>query len=223
VAQMEGVLKSPGEFWTALENHLKPSLSYTVLLGRNRQPRPTDAPPVLSTGIHLRLPEATAEAGFRLGAIFSIPDGARVDGVTVRVEGQPIQAVTDEDGWFRLEKLKPGRYLLVAEIGGQTYRRLVVVRGAGTGSRPDSYRDVVLDQDRQPLAGVRVSVEGTDLHTVTNADGGFGFDLAPGRYTLRLQLDDWVQRRQILVRNSAYILTLGYGGMPLPGDEAANS
>jgi len=46
VAHAEGVLKSPGEFWTALENYLKPSLSYTVTLGRERNARPTEAPPV---------------------------------------------------------------------------------------------------------------------------------------------------------------------------------
>src|SRR5262249_2899917 len=60
VGQLEGVLKSPGEFWAALENHIKPSISYVVTLGRHRKAVPTEpaeAPPVLSTGIRLQPPD----------------------------------------------------------------------------------------------------------------------------------------------------------------------
>lgn len=219
VAQMEGVLKSPGEFWTALENHLKPSLSYVVTLGLDRQAMRAGKP-VLASGISIRLPESTAEAGFRLGAVFRIPPGAKVGGVTVRVEGRRVEAIADDDGWFQLSRLAPGHYMLVAEIDGRAYRHMVAIRDPNAAARRNLYRDVVRDQDRKPLAGARVSVEETDLSTITDAEGQFSFELAPGRYVLLVELGDLVQRRQVVVRESPYTLRLEYGGVPLPKPEA---
>ena len=53
VAQLEGVLKSPGEFWTALENQLKPSISYVVTLGFDRQ-EALAGPPILTREARLK-------------------------------------------------------------------------------------------------------------------------------------------------------------------------
>jgi hypothetical protein len=53
IAQTEGVLKSPGEFWSALENHLKPSLSFVVTLALDQEAEPA-GPPVLTTRLRTR-------------------------------------------------------------------------------------------------------------------------------------------------------------------------
>lgn len=212
VAQLEGVLKSPGEFWTALENQIKPSLSYVVTLAIDREAVPAGAP-VLTTGIRMRLPEAAVDGSFRLGDLFRVERGAALGGVVVQVEGRDVRAETDAEGLFTLGGLPPGRYQLVAPIGGETQRRWVVVRGAAPRR---GYRDVILDQAGAPLAGALVEVEGTDLRVFTDASGRFTLDLAPGTYTLRISFDGWRERRRVVVRAAGYALTLGYGGRPLP-------
>lgn len=202
VAQLEGVLKSPGEFWTALENQLKPSLTFVVTLGLDREALPA-GPPVLSSGIRVRLPEAAAADGFRLYQLFRLDPGAPVGGITVRVEGGEQQAVTDDDGHFALPTLAPGRYVLLAEIGGETRRSEVVVRDPAHG-RTVPFSDTVTGQDGAPVVGVLVEVEGLGLSVITDAEGRFAFDLPPGRYTLSLQKEGWAQRREVSVRDTAY-------------------
>lgn len=219
VAQLEGVLKSPGEFWTALENQIKPSLSYIVTLGRARQPRPTNAPPVLSTGIRLSLPESTATEGFQLGAIFRLPPDLPHSGIKISVEGQSISAVSDEQGRFGLDGLAPGSYMLVARIGDRDYRRSVLIRDRAARSQRPRYSDRIYDQDGQPLGGIVVEVEGSNLRTVTDAEGRFNLDLPPGRHVLRIKFDGWSQRRQISVRDPGYQLMLHYGGRPFDQEE----
>lgn len=225
VAQMEGVLKSPGEFWTALENKLKPSLSYVVTLGRRRKAVPTDpadAPPVLSTGIRLNLPEATVAGGFRLGEVFQLPPRARVAGVTVAVEGRNTRATTDDEGFFQFEGLPPGQHTLAAQVDGRPYRRTILIRGLDAGRARRRYSDTVLDQDGRPLPGVEVEVEGRGLRAVTDKDGRFELELPPGRYTLRLWVDGWAERRQVTIRDTSakLPLTLRYGGVPFADGDA---
>ena len=225
VGQIEGVLKSPGEFWTALENKLKPSLSYVVTLGRHRKDVPTEpehAPPVLSTGIRLQLPEASGADGFRLGSVFNLPANAPLGDVTVVVKGQNKRVKTNSEGMFRLEGLAPGHYMISARIDGQTYQRTILIRGLEDSRANWRYSDVVLDQHDQPLVGVVVEVENQDLRAETDNDGRFELDLLPGRYTLRIWINGWAERRQITVRESdrKQPLTLRYGGVPLASADA---
>jgi hypothetical protein len=216
VAQMEGVLKSPGEFWTALENQIKPSLSYVVTLGLDRE-AVVAGPPVLSTGISIRLPESTSEQGFQINRIFQIKPNTTLEGISVTVAGHTVAAVTDSAGHFQLEGLPPGRYTLLARIGDQMQRRVVLLRDpAGEGNVPH-FSDVIRDQTGAPLSGVLVEIVERNLRALTDAEGRFTFDLAPGRYTLTIHCDGWTQRRQISVRNPSYMLTLGYGGRS-PGE-----
>jgi hypothetical protein len=211
VAQLEGVLKSPGEFWTALENHLKPSLSYVVMLALDRQAIGA-GPPVLTTGIRVRLPEAIADDGFRVDRIFRLEPDTRLGGVVVEVEGLDQRATTDDQGWFQLKDLAPGRYVLLARIDGRAHRREIVIRDPAASRRATRFSDIILGQDGQPVGGVAVEVESLHFRTVTDAQGRFAFDLAPGRYTLLIHLDDWTQRREIAVRDPGYTMTMYLGG-----------
>lgn len=62
--QPDGVLKSPGEFWGALENQLKPSLSYVVTLSQERE-KLVAGPPVFSwtARVGKRVPHDLADPG----------------------------------------------------------------------------------------------------------------------------------------------------------------
>lgn len=141
------------------------------------------------------------------------------------MEGQNTRVKTDDEGSFRLEGLAPGHYTLVAQLDGQVYRRTILIRGLAENRARWRYDDVVLDQDGQPLAGVEVEVEGRGQRATTDKEGRFELDLPPGRYTLRIWIDGWAERRQITVRESdrKQQLTLRYGGVPLPGDGGNNS
>lgn len=219
VAQLEGVLKSPGEFWTALENQIKPSLSYVVTLAVDREAQAA-GPPVLATGIRMRLPEAAVGGSFWLGDLFHIEQDVPLGGVAVQVEGHDVRAETDAEGQFALGGLPPGRYQLAARIGGETQRRWVVLRGA-VAQR--GYSDVILGQDDAPLPGALIEVEGHSARAITDASGRFTLDLAPGAYTLRVYFDGWRERRRVVVRAGGYSLTLGYGGRPLAGADGTDS
>lgn len=223
VAQQEGVLKSPGEFWAALDNQLKPSLSYSVILGRERRATPTDAPPVRAGGLRLFLPEPGPGGRFRLGEIFAVPVGASVADVAVTARpldpettavGEVVaRATSDADGGFSMA-LAPGRYRLEAAFGDQPRRRTVAIPGAERAAA-QRYSDVLRDQAGRPLPNVLIEVEGLDVSAVSAKDGAFSLDLPPGRYVLRLQIDGWVERRRIAVHDSGFTrLTLEYGGVP---------
>ncbi len=211
VAQQEGVLRSPGEFWTALENQLKPSLSFVVTLPVDREAVPA-GPPVFSTGIRVRLPEIGAGRGLRLGQLFRLEEGADTGGVRIDVEEAGACCTTDAEGRFRLDGLPPGRYTLVAHLAGGEQRRAVVLRGP---EQPQTtrYSNAVLGHDGQPVAGITVEVEGQGHSAVTGPDGRFTFEgLPPGRHTLLVHFDSVTQRRNIEVRNPGYSSTLVFGG-----------
>lgn len=131
LAQGDGVLKSPGEFWAALENQLKPSLSYTVTLAVDRDTVVAGAPVLTAfTGVR-QLDVAGAGGGeVRLGGVARTPAGAPVAGAEVFVEGHGRPARTGDDGSFTLRVPGPGPYTLVVRAGGAEARRALSVPAA---------------------------------------------------------------------------------------------
>ncbi len=127
VAQPDGVLKSPGEFWTALENHLKPSLSYVVTLALDYD-RVAAGPPVLQRGVRYHAPSGGRRDGpLRFGGTLRGDGGAPVAGAEVWVEGHRASVTTGGDGRYGLQVPAPGRYTLAARAGGVTRRREIEV------------------------------------------------------------------------------------------------
>lgn len=124
----EGVLKSPGEFWTALENQLKPSLSFVATLAVERE-RFLAGPPVLTFTTTLRNLELEGAAGAetRLGGVVRDAAGAPLAGAAVFVEGHAGPVATDAEGRFILRVPQPGPYILVARAGETITRQAITV------------------------------------------------------------------------------------------------
>jgi len=135
VARPDSVLKSPGEFWTALENQLKPSLSYTVILATERETIPAGPP--------LKMPPAVALGANDTGAGRAIDQPAAGDderqpiwfggtirdaagtpraGASIAIEGHGAAVRSDGAGRFRLQISQPGRYVLVVQADGRSRR-----------------------------------------------------------------------------------------------------
>ena len=127
VAQPDGVLKSPGEFWTALENHLKPSLSYVVNLALDYDRIPA-GPPVLQRGVRYHAPSGGRRDGaLSFGGTLRGAEDAPLGDAEVWVEGHRGAVVTGADGRYRLQVPGPGRYTLAARVDGATQRREIDV------------------------------------------------------------------------------------------------
>jgi hypothetical protein len=211
IAQLEGVLKSPGEFWTALENQLKPSLNYVVTLTLDRQAMRV-SPLVQTNGLRIRLPESTPALGFRINRIFNLPRGVSLQGIEVTIDGLGEKTKTDEQGLFSFPDLAPGRYLISAHLEGQSYQQAIIIRDPNPPVETIDHQDTVRDQLGNPIPGVIVEVEGYGLRTETDANGRFSFKLRPGRYMLMLRFAGRSERRTVTIRSPAHTLNLGYGG-----------
>lgn len=129
VARPDAVLKSPGEFWTALENQIKPSLSYTVVVAMDRDLIPS-GPPVLSALTRVQTPDGALSQMVSLGGHVRSADGAPIVGALVTVEGRGARAQTDTEGRYVLPALTPGRYTLVVDVQGHQQRREVDIPAA---------------------------------------------------------------------------------------------
>ncbi len=118
-------LTNPAEVWSALDNEMRPSVSFTVTLSLDPWSEVT-GPLVrtftLQTGQSKTLPQFQeldeGTAGFELNYIgglirSKIGDGKPLTGLDVAIKGRGWFDVTDEDGRFRLGAMPPGSYTLV--------------------------------------------------------------------------------------------------------------
>src|SRR5262249_49224836 len=126
IIQPDGVLKSPGEFWTALENHLKPSLSYVVNLALEPDKIPA-GPPVFVQGIRYHAPLAGLDEMVAFGGVVRDKGGKPVSGVEVQVDGHRGPVFTDSNGRYRLRVPKAGGYTVRARLNGTEKKREVVI------------------------------------------------------------------------------------------------
>jgi len=143
LARAEGVLKSPGEFWTALENQIKPSLSFVVTLAVDRDKLPTGAPVAGATTRYTRTDPEDEKAGrgIRPGHTVQVSTGMQIGGVVRDTAGHPLagvaltvegsaarEVVTGADGGFVLPNVQPGPVTLrIARPGGTPTRVEMVV------------------------------------------------------------------------------------------------
>jgi hypothetical protein len=186
IAQTEGVLKSPGEFWSALENHLKPSLSFVVTLALDQEAE-LAGPPVLTTSLRTRFtgqgkgqqPEHANGKGQQPkdGSEAEAPPAHRYT-MHVAIDEQNLNITADDQGRIHLEG---------------------TLRG---------------DED-MPLADTSITVEGHNHRVITDSDGRFQLDgLLPGRYTLAIKAGGRTVRQALIVRNPSHQLIIDVGDRP---------
>jgi hypothetical protein len=126
IAQPDGVLKSPGEFWTALENQIKPSLSYVVTLALERLPVPA-GPPVLTQHVTIGAGGSSPDTWIVAGGTVRDASGAPRPGAWLAVEGQASAVVCEELGCFRLRLPDTGRYSVLVRAGVTLERQTLAV------------------------------------------------------------------------------------------------
>lgn len=144
VAQPDGVLKNPADFWSALENRLKPGVTLTVtvpldlgveikvplVLTKRARVASTTEPP--------RKPVEAATAGKASPAAQIPPDEVIQIAGRVRVKGSPIEGAqvllkergltiaTDTAGQFIFPRIGTGRYTLVVTVPGKAPKQRVI-------------------------------------------------------------------------------------------------
>ena len=126
IAQADSVLKSPGEFWTALENHLKPSINYTVTVPLDREAELL-GPPVRFTRLLVQSPTQVDAEQVWAGGVIRSAKGERVAAAQVQVVDHPAQAVSDDLGRYRLAGLAVGTYTIIIHAQNQQSTHTITV------------------------------------------------------------------------------------------------
>lgn len=119
-------LTNPAEVWSALDNEMRPSISYVVTLALDPWTEVKDDSIVrtltLRSGQSNTLPryqrlidETRGELSFIGGTVRDkAQDGAPIAGIEVAIKGTGLFDTTDEQGRFTLGSLPRGEYTLVA-------------------------------------------------------------------------------------------------------------
>jgi hypothetical protein len=121
-------LKDPSEFWTALGNKLRPSITVTVTISMEKtEPKAEKVPMVHLHDIILgervspkekTLNPVTRTEGYRIGGRIMAIDGNSAEGASVSVLGTKLSTQTDKKGRYTLGFLTPGKYTLQVQKGG---------------------------------------------------------------------------------------------------------
>ena len=126
-SQTDG-LKEPAEFWTAIGNKLRPSITITVTIGLDIV-APITAPAVITEQIRLGertapdeevLVPPTIETFFRIGGRVTNATSQPVADASVSLVGTGFTTLTDADGRFVLGMLPGGTYTLRVQSGPTT-------------------------------------------------------------------------------------------------------
>lgn len=162
VAQPEGPLKNPTDFWSTFEKFVKPSVTcaFTIPLDPELS---FSVPPVLSRRIRLQEIAGPGKDGevFSLGGyVLDAPDDhLGVPGILVLVLERGDRQVTDRYGRFRFDGLPAGPYTLEARGDGRVSRRQITLAAGQdqlhdlvlppTGSAPSPSAGEARDKERR--------------------------------------------------------------------------
>jgi hypothetical protein len=134
-------LTNPAEVWSALDNEMRPTISYIITLALDPWSEiitPLVRSVTLRSGQARDLPSSahlapeTMQERIDLGGTVRA-DGKPQSGIAVAIKGTGLFTTSDERGRFHLGSLPPGEYTLVAWPGeGRPKEQPVRLPGAGT-------------------------------------------------------------------------------------------
>lgn len=135
-------LKNPAEFWTAIGNKLRPSLTVTVTISMDVFPTIT-APVTKTVEVRIgeRLPDqeqlnaATEQDFFRIGGQVTT-SGNPVSGATVSLLNTGLAARTDSNGLYVIGAVQGGSYTLKVQSGTASKQQSIAIP-ATAGSNYD--------------------------------------------------------------------------------------
>jgi hypothetical protein len=154
VAQADG-LKAPHEFWTAIGNKLRPSITAAITIGLEvPEPKPEEAPLVRMHDIILgertspveqALKSATRSEGYRIAGRITDAEEKPVQGASVSVLGTGLKTQTDAEGHYTLGLLAPGNYTLQVQKDDmeRTLQVAIPDAEARAGSPNDAIRSLL--------------------------------------------------------------------------------
>jgi uncharacterized protein DUF4255/carboxypeptidase family protein len=134
-------LKDPAEFWTAIGNRLRPSITITVTIGMEVQ-APVTAPLVITDAVRLgertapdeeEIAVPTLETFFRIGGKVTGAGNQPVSGAEVSLVGTGFATKTQAGGRFILGIMPAGTYTLRVQAG-QTTKNVTITIPASVGS-----------------------------------------------------------------------------------------
>lgn len=127
-AQPNGVLTNPNDFWSALDNQLRPALSFVVTVAFDRPAFPA-GPPVLTTTLRFQQQgsDTPPEEFIWVGGTVRDRQEQPIGQVSVALEGRAERTTTDAAGHWRLRVPKPGAYVLIVQEGERMTRREIDV------------------------------------------------------------------------------------------------
>mgnify|MGYP005844770923 CR=1 FL=1 len=114
VAQPDGALSNPADFWSALENLLKPSINYVLTVAVDLEAIAT-APLVFTKIARVRdVAHELSEEVIQVGGTVRSKDGDRqpLSSARVTIRETGATAVTDEEGRFRFANVPRGKYTI---------------------------------------------------------------------------------------------------------------
>ncbi len=119
-AQPNGLFSNPADFWTALDNELKPSINYVVTLALDLDVAFT-APLVKTKVIEVKAPDTKAERLVQIaGMVHEV--GKPTQGVpkaTVVAKEARMTAKTDDQGRYSFRKLPEGKHTFQVLVSGK--------------------------------------------------------------------------------------------------------
>jgi hypothetical protein len=126
VARSEG-LKDPSEFWTALGNKLRPSITVTVTVSLEKTEAKPEAAPLVqvhdiilgnrSSPTEQTLSPNVRVEGYRIGGLIKDAENNPIQNVKVSVVDTGLTTYTDSDGRYQFGLLTSGNYALKVTKG----------------------------------------------------------------------------------------------------------
>lgn len=128
-AQPDGLFKNPADFWSALDNQLKPSINYVVTLPVDLEMTIT-APVVWTKAIEIKgMANGEAEEILEIGGFVHEKGkpGAVIAQAAITVKEAQLTTRTDDSGRYIFPKLPRGKYTFQVSTPGRPIREARVV------------------------------------------------------------------------------------------------